>query len=154
MPLRNEKKSLWCRFQVVLPSCTRHYMSVDTHVLSNRGWGCPCFIQGGRDTMFASQYMQQLRIQRSLKAPLRSYHLFVGEPKTVNWLLKSTVVAFQICRFCWHRIRTDENGLCPACRKVSTIFVLYFAQEFFKEFSKSFLFQEYFLQSFTWCFIV
>ncbi|KAG1682401.1 CCR4-NOT transcription complex subunit 4 [Nymphon striatum] len=22
-----------------------------------------------------------------------------------------------ICRFCWHRIRTDENGLCPACRK-------------------------------------
>ena len=28
---------------------------------------------------------------------------------------------FQICRFCWHRIRTDENGLCPACRKVSDI---------------------------------
>lgn len=26
---------------------------------------------------------------------------------------------YQICRFCWHRIRTDENGLCPACRKVS-----------------------------------
>ncbi|CAB3369121.1 Hypothetical predicted protein [Cloeon dipterum] len=25
--------------------------------------------------------------------------------------------AYQICRFCWHRIRTDENGLCPACRK-------------------------------------
>ena len=24
----------------------------------------------------------------------------------------------QVCRFCWHRIRTDENGLCPACRKV------------------------------------
>jgi len=24
----------------------------------------------------------------------------------------------QICRFCWHRIRTNENGLCPACRKV------------------------------------
>lgn len=23
----------------------------------------------------------------------------------------------QICRFCWHRIRTDENKLCPACRK-------------------------------------
>lgn len=23
----------------------------------------------------------------------------------------------QICRFCWHRIRTDENELCPACRK-------------------------------------
>ncbi|WAR01692.1 CNOT4-like protein [Mya arenaria] len=26
---------------------------------------------------------------------------------------------YQICRFCWHRIRTDENGLCPACRKTS-----------------------------------
>ena len=26
----------------------------------------------------------------------------------------------QICRFCWHRIRTDESGLCPACRKVRT----------------------------------
>ncbi|XP_073840940.1 CCR4-NOT transcription complex subunit 4 [Musca autumnalis] len=24
---------------------------------------------------------------------------------------------YQICRFCWHRIRTDENQLCPACRK-------------------------------------
>jgi len=24
---------------------------------------------------------------------------------------------YQICRFCWHRIKTDENGLCPACRK-------------------------------------
>ncbi|KAG9339953.1 hypothetical protein JZ751_022268 [Albula glossodonta] len=27
---------------------------------------------------------------------------------------------YQICRFCWHRIRTDENGLCPACRKHHT----------------------------------
>uniref|UniRef100_A0A914YDH8 CCR4-NOT transcription complex subunit 4 n=1 Tax=Panagrolaimus superbus TaxID=310955 RepID=A0A914YDH8_9BILA len=25
--------------------------------------------------------------------------------------------SFQICRFCWHRIKTDENGLCPACRQ-------------------------------------
>uniref|UniRef100_A0A1L8DI73 CCR4-NOT transcription complex subunit 4 n=1 Tax=Nyssomyia neivai TaxID=330878 RepID=A0A1L8DI73_9DIPT len=24
---------------------------------------------------------------------------------------------YQICRFCWHRIRTDSNELCPACRK-------------------------------------
>ena len=23
---------------------------------------------------------------------------------------------YQVCRFCWHRIRNDENGLCPACR--------------------------------------
>lgn len=27
------------------------------------------------------------------------------------------LIFFQICRFCWHRIRTDENELCPACRK-------------------------------------
>ncbi|XP_037931947.1 CCR4-NOT transcription complex subunit 4-like [Teleopsis dalmanni] len=25
---------------------------------------------------------------------------------------------YQICRFCWHRIRTEENALCPACRNV------------------------------------
>eukprot|EP00731_Ephydatia_muelleri_P025412 Em0017g495a len=24
---------------------------------------------------------------------------------------------YQVCRFCWHRIRTDENGLCPHCRE-------------------------------------
>ncbi|GFT53899.1 CCR4-NOT transcription complex subunit 4 [Nephila pilipes] len=24
---------------------------------------------------------------------------------------------YQVCRFCWHRIRTNENGLCPACRR-------------------------------------
>ncbi|VDO41105.1 unnamed protein product [Haemonchus placei] len=24
---------------------------------------------------------------------------------------------YQICRFCWHRLLTDENGLCPACRQ-------------------------------------
>ena len=24
---------------------------------------------------------------------------------------------YQICRFCWHRIKSDENGLCPACRQ-------------------------------------
>ncbi|GAU94682.1 hypothetical protein RvY_06407 [Ramazzottius varieornatus] len=24
---------------------------------------------------------------------------------------------FQVCKFCWHRMKTDENGLCPACRQ-------------------------------------
>jgi hypothetical protein len=24
---------------------------------------------------------------------------------------------YQVCQFCWNRIRMDENGLCPACRK-------------------------------------
>eukprot|EP00800_Vazella_pourtalesii_P006084 TRINITY_DN1746_c0_g1_i1.p1 TRINITY_DN1746_c0_g1~~TRINITY_DN1746_c0_g1_i1.p1 ORF type:complete len:343 (+),score=63.60 TRINITY_DN1746_c0_g1_i1:61-1089(+) len=27
---------------------------------------------------------------------------------------------YQICRFCWHRIKTDESGLCPACRQPYT----------------------------------
>uniref|UniRef100_A0AC35GTR0 CCR4-NOT transcription complex subunit 4 n=1 Tax=Panagrolaimus sp. PS1159 TaxID=55785 RepID=A0AC35GTR0_9BILA len=25
--------------------------------------------------------------------------------------------SYQVCTFCWHRIKTDENGLCPACRQ-------------------------------------
>lgn len=24
---------------------------------------------------------------------------------------------YQVCRFCWHRIRETENGLCPQCRR-------------------------------------
>lgn len=28
-----------------------------------------------------------------------------------------TFFFFQICTFCWHRLRTDDNGLCPACRQ-------------------------------------
>ena len=24
---------------------------------------------------------------------------------------------FQICRFCWNKLRTEGNGLCPACRQ-------------------------------------
>ena len=27
---------------------------------------------------------------------------------------------YQICRFCWHKIRQDMNKLCPACRKEYT----------------------------------
>ncbi|OTF71622.1 hypothetical protein BLA29_005231, partial [Euroglyphus maynei] len=25
---------------------------------------------------------------------------------------------YQVCRFCWHRLKNDDNGLCPACRQV------------------------------------
>jgi CCR4-NOT transcription complex subunit 4 len=25
---------------------------------------------------------------------------------------------YQVCRFCWNRIRNEENGLCPACRQL------------------------------------
>lgn len=27
---------------------------------------------------------------------------------------------YQICRFCWHRIREEENERCPACRRIYT----------------------------------
>eukprot|EP00117_Sycon_ciliatum_P041545 scpid76685/ scgid2554/ CCR4-NOT transcription complex subunit 4; CCR4-associated factor 4; E3 ubiquitin-protein ligase CNOT4; Potential transcriptional repressor NOT4Hp len=27
---------------------------------------------------------------------------------------------YQVCHFCWHRIRNDENGRCPQCRKPYT----------------------------------
>ncbi|KAI9229882.1 MAG: RING/Ubox like zinc-binding domain-containing protein [Piptocephalis tieghemiana] len=27
---------------------------------------------------------------------------------------------FQVCRFCWSRIKNDTNGLCPSCRRVYT----------------------------------
>ncbi|RKP14550.1 RING/Ubox like zinc-binding domain-containing protein [Piptocephalis cylindrospora] len=27
---------------------------------------------------------------------------------------------FQVCRFCWSRIKNDMNGLCPSCRRVYT----------------------------------
>lgn len=37
--------------------------------------------------------------------------------KNIRYRLNVIFIARQICRFCWHRIRTDENGLCPACRK-------------------------------------
>ena len=43
--------------------------------------------------------------------------LLRGESEFGNTTAMSLLFDFQICRFCWHRIRTDENGLCPACRK-------------------------------------
>eukprot|EP00124_Ichthyophonus_hoferi_P005343 Ihof_evm3s751 gene=Ihof_evmTU3s751 len=24
---------------------------------------------------------------------------------------------YQICGFCWHRLRNESTGLCPACRR-------------------------------------
>ena len=34
---------------------------------------------------------------------------------------------YQVCRFCWHRLKDEESGLCPACRQVSffSIIVLF-----------------------------
>lgn len=30
---------------------------------------------------------------------------------------------YQVCRFCWHRLKNDDNGLCPACRQVNNYFI-------------------------------
>ena len=35
-----------------------------------------------------------------------------------KWFITTLPTPIQVCRFCWHRIRTDENGLCPHCREV------------------------------------
>lgn len=43
--------------------------------------------------------------------------LLRSESEFGNTAALSLAFDSQICRFCWHRIRTDENGLCPACRK-------------------------------------
>nr|CAD7429220.1 unnamed protein product [Timema monikensis] len=42
---------------------------------------------------------------------------YMCELSTVLRRAQIVVLNQLICRFCWHRIRTDENGLCPACRK-------------------------------------
>lgn len=43
--------------------------------------------------------------------------LLGGESEIIKTAALLLLFDSQICRFCWHRIRTDENGLCPACRK-------------------------------------
>ncbi|KAL6089302.1 hypothetical protein STEG23_030051 [Scotinomys teguina] len=39
------------------------------------------------------------------------------EPLEIDINFFPCTCGYQICRFCWHQIRTDENGLCAACRK-------------------------------------
>lgn len=41
----------------------------------------------------------------------------IGTNVVLRFYSSSRSTRAQICRFCWHRIRTDENELCPACRK-------------------------------------
>ena len=40
----------------------------------------------------------------------------------ICWMLMPPISQFmflpQICRFCWNKLRTEGNGLCPACRQV------------------------------------
>jgi CCR4-NOT transcription complex subunit 4 len=53
---------------------------------------------------------------RGRRPQLLPVHLRLpGEPRRPSERFHTRLS--QICRFCWHRIRTDENGLCPACRK-------------------------------------
>ena len=52
---------------------------------------------------------------------LLSLHLWIsGQYLTVSFLLVNIFNTFhilQICRFCWNKLRTEGNGLCPACRQ-------------------------------------
>ena len=36
------------------------------------------------------------------------------------WLGAKMAIYAQICRFCWHHIKENLNGRCPACRKEYT----------------------------------
>ncbi|XP_061079267.1 CCR4-NOT transcription complex subunit 4-like [Conger conger] len=49
-------------------------------------------------------------MDKSMKCPLCMELLGMDD---VNFF--PCTCGYQICCFCWHRIRTDENGLCPAC---------------------------------------
>ncbi|GFY64717.1 CCR4-NOT transcription complex subunit 4 [Trichonephila inaurata madagascariensis] len=63
----------------------------------------------------------------SKKQSKRQKRMSVNKEKTCPLCLETLDVddlsfypckcGYQVCRFCWHRIRTNENGLCPACRR-------------------------------------
>ena len=43
---------------------------------------------------------------------------FVQEAMKIVTFLPIYIYTLQICRFCWNKLRTEGNGLCPACRQV------------------------------------
>ncbi|SAL99419.1 hypothetical protein [Absidia glauca] len=45
--------------------------------------------------------------------------------------------AYQICRFCWHHIKTNLNGRCPACRRVYSDQIVEFIPVSAEEIQKS-----------------
>ena len=59
-------------------------------------------------------------VPRTGRHQLLSLHLWIsGWPLFVS---EELVIFFslQICRFCWNKLRTEGNGLCPACRQAYT----------------------------------
>ncbi|TKR72926.1 hypothetical protein L596_020309 [Steinernema carpocapsae] len=38
-------------------------------------------------------------------------------PCTCGYQISTYLFVFPVCLFCWHRLRTDGNGRCPACRQ-------------------------------------
>ncbi|ORZ10189.1 RING/Ubox like zinc-binding domain-domain-containing protein [Absidia repens] len=45
--------------------------------------------------------------------------------------------AYQICRFCWHHIKTNLNGRCPACRRLYSDQIVEFIPVSTEEIQKS-----------------
>ena len=62
-----------------------------------------------------------LKLPRKLESDYELFH------PNANWLMfrlktasnSSLIPYHQICRFCWNKLRTEGNGLCPACRQVN-----------------------------------
>ena len=52
----------------------------------------------------------------------RNYMIIYVYTKQICGMLMPPISQFmflpQICRFCWNKLRTEGNGLCPACRQV------------------------------------
>ena len=59
-------------------------------------------------------------VPRAGRHQLLSLHLWISGQSAVSacFLCELTLTfPLQICRFCWNKLRTEGNGLCPACRQ-------------------------------------
>ncbi|XP_037822602.1 CCR4-NOT transcription complex subunit 4-like, partial [Lucilia sericata] len=69
-----------------------------------------------KDVLIPTYYINMNNLNNSVDEPVECP--LCMEPLEVDDLnFFPCTCGYQICRFCWHRIRTDENELCPACRK-------------------------------------
>ena len=51
---------------------------------------------------------------------LLSLHLWISGQSACLFCELTMTFPLQICRFCWNKLRTEGNGLCPACRQPYT----------------------------------
>ena len=51
---------------------------------------------------------------------LQAVPLRLSGSGSMSRLFLALNASFQICRFCWHHIKENLNGRCPACRREYT----------------------------------